>query len=195
MRTEIKKLRRKVRTTTVYVTHDKVEALTLADRVVVMNGGNIEQVGTPHELYHAPKTRFVAAFIGSPTMNFMPVAIERRGDGLKAVIDGGLEFDLPESRKDRYGPLAGRKDLEFGLRPEHIADARGDLAPGFAAFETTVDVTEPMGSEILVYFNVGEAQLCGKTNFDAGMEDGQPVRLVADLNHMHIVDSQSGLVI
>jgi multiple sugar transport system ATP-binding protein len=83
MRTEIKRVHQKVKTTTVYVTHDQVEAMTLADRVVVMNGGKIEQIGTPNDLYHHPKTRFVAGFIGSPAMNFIPGKIESNGSGLK----------------------------------------------------------------------------------------------------------------
>src|SRR6266403_808102 len=82
MRTEIKRVHQKVRTTTVYVTHDQVEAMTLADRVVVMNGGRIEQIGAPNDLYHNPKTRFVAGFIGSPTMNFIPCGLQQSGSGL-----------------------------------------------------------------------------------------------------------------
>ena len=89
MRTEIKKLHQQVRTTTVYVTHDQVEAMTLADRVVVMNDGIIEQVGTPHELYHSPQTRFVAGFIGSPAMNFIPCQMEEAGAGLSVRITDG----------------------------------------------------------------------------------------------------------
>ena len=82
MRTEIKKVHQKVTTTTVYVTHDQVEAMTLADRVVVMNAGRIEQIGTPYEVYHTPKTRFVAGFIGSPAMNFLPCQLVQNGSGL-----------------------------------------------------------------------------------------------------------------
>src|SRR5205814_2097126 len=82
MRTEIKRVHQKVKTTTVYVTHDQVEAMTLADRVVVMNGGRVEQIGTPNDLYHKPRTRFVAGFIGSPTMNFIPCGLQQNGVGL-----------------------------------------------------------------------------------------------------------------
>ncbi len=88
MRTEIKRVHQKVKTTTVYVTHDQVEAMTLADRVVVMNGGIIEQVGTPQDLYHTPTTRFVAGFIGSPAMNFIPCRLEQNGIGLKRAAVG-----------------------------------------------------------------------------------------------------------
>src|SRR5215469_9373963 len=97
MRTEIKRVHQKVKTTTVYVTHDQVEAMTLADRVVVMNGGRIEQIGTPFELYHQPRTRFVAGFIGSPTMNFLPCRLEQNGAGLKVRVNDAIGLPLPQS--------------------------------------------------------------------------------------------------
>src|SRR5438128_10940058 len=102
MRTEIKKVHQQVRTTTVYVTHDQIEAMTLADRVVVMNGGNIEQVGTPHQLYHNPHTRFVAGFIGSPAMNFMPCRLEEAGGKLNIRLTDKISFPLPPARAARY---------------------------------------------------------------------------------------------
>jgi multiple sugar transport system ATP-binding protein len=95
MRTEIKRVHQKVKTTTVYVTHDQVEAMTLADRVVVMNGGRIEQIGTPNELYHHPKTRFVASFIGSPAMNLIPAKLEGNGSGLTIRLSDKLSFQVP----------------------------------------------------------------------------------------------------
>src|ERR1700687_1938980 len=95
MRTEIKRVHQKVKTTTVYVTHDQVEAMTLADRVVVMNGGRIDQVGTPNDLYHHPKTRFVAGFIGSPAMNFIPCRLEQNGVGLSVRISTDLSLPVP----------------------------------------------------------------------------------------------------
>src|SRR5712675_537499 len=109
MRTEIKKVHQKVKTTTVYVTHDQVEAMTLADRVVVMNNGRIEQVGTPHDLYHHPKTRFVAGFIGSPAMNLMPCRlVDGNGTaGLSVKLSAKLSFPVPEARVARYRPQAG----------------------------------------------------------------------------------------
>src|SRR5919109_1337926 len=92
MRTEIKKVHQKVRTTTVYVTHDQVEAMTLADRVVVMNAGKIEQVGTPNDLYHSPATKFVAGFIGSPAMNFLPCHLEQAAGALRLRVSDTLSF-------------------------------------------------------------------------------------------------------
>ena len=133
MRTEIKKVHQKVTTTTVYVTHDQVEAMTLADRVVVMNAGRIDQIGTPHEVYHTPQTRFVAGFIGSPAMNFLPCRLVQNGSGLTRSPADWLSFPVPPSREARYRPRVG-SELIFGLRPEHITEAaRGDGA-GRGAF-------------------------------------------------------------
>src|ERR671927_1625219 len=108
MRTEIKKVHQKVRTTTVYVTHDQVEAMTLADRVVVMNKGRIEQIGTPNELYHKPATRFVAGFIGSPAMNFIPCRLEQAGDALNVRLSYTISFAVPAGRLERYPSTVGQ---------------------------------------------------------------------------------------
>jgi len=112
MRTEIKKVHQTVRTTTVYVTHDQVEAMTLADRVVVMNAGIIEQVGPPQELYHHPKTRFVAGFIGSPGMNFFPVRVQDNA----MRLEDGQTLPIPEAKAARYGKHRDSNML-LGLRP------------------------------------------------------------------------------
>src|SRR6059058_4381275 len=105
MRTEIKRVHQKVRTTTVYVTHDQVEAMTLADRVVVMNRGRIEQIGAPNFLYHAPRTRFVAGFIGSPAMNFIPCRLEESAGKLNIRLTDRIAFPLPPARAARYNAL------------------------------------------------------------------------------------------
>src|SRR6266581_653304 len=131
MRTEIKRVHQKVRTTTVYVTHDQVEAMTLADRVVVMNHGRIEQIGTPNEVYHRPQTRFVAGFIGSPAMNFMTCRLVENNGGLMVNLSDKLSLPVPPDRVARYGPHTG-EELIFGLRPEDIIEKRGELPPGRA---------------------------------------------------------------
>jgi multiple sugar transport system ATP-binding protein len=195
MRTEIKKVHKTVKTTTVYVTHDQVEAMTLADRVVVMNGGLIEQVGPPNELYHSPKTRFVAGFIGSPAMNFIPARIEGNGSGLAIRLNEQLAFEVPPERANRYQQLAGRNGVLLGLRPEHITEAHGHMGPGQIPFDAQLDVTEPMGMETLVYFNVSGTQVCGRVNPNAGARDGAGMKLAADLNNMHLIDAQSGRVV
>src|SRR6202140_2547503 len=147
MRTEIKRVHQKVKTTTVYVTHDQVEAMTLADRVVVMNNGRIEQVGTPHDLYHHPKTRFVAGFIGSPAMNLMPCRLEQNGAGLRVRVSDTISLPVPDSHAPRYRSAANR-DLVLGLRPEHLTEPRRDREAG-CEFAVTLDVVEPLGMETM----------------------------------------------
>jgi multiple sugar transport system ATP-binding protein len=196
MRTEIKKVHQKVRTTTVYVTHDQVEAMTLADRVVVMNNGLIEQVGEPNELYHAPATKFVAGFIGSPAMNFVPCALEQAGGGgLSVRLAGALAFQVPADRTARYRPFVGRKNLLFGIRPEHITDARPALEPGQQRIEVTLSVTEPMGMETLVYFAIDGTELCGRVSPNAGAKGGSAMALAVQLNNMHLIDEETGKVV
>src|SRR5437762_5990041 len=195
MRTEIKKVHQQVRTTTVYVTHDQVEAMTLADRVVVMNGGIIEQVGTPNQLYHNPKTRFVAGFIGSPSMNFIPCRMEGANGGLSIRLNDQLTFPVPPARAAQYQGHRQNGKLLLGLRPEHITEAGKHLEPGEVPFEAKLEVTEPMGMETLVYFPVNGTQVCGPVNPNAGARDGAPLRLAANLNNMHLIDDASGQVI
>jgi multiple sugar transport system ATP-binding protein len=197
MRMEIKKVHQKVTTTTVYVTHDQIEAMTLADRVVVMNGGKIEQIGSPNEVYHMPKTRFVAGFIGSPAMNFLPCRLAETSNGsagLAVRLSDKLTFSVPESRVARYRPHAGR-ELLFGLRPEDIIEKRGDLPPGRAAFDAQLDVVEPMGMETMVYFVVDGTEVCGRVNPAAAGKPGEMMPLVADLNHMHLIDPKTDQVL
>jgi len=194
MRTEIKRVHQKVKTTTIYVTHDQVEAMTLADRVVVMNGGRIEQIGRPHELYHRPKTRFVAGFIGSPAMNFMSARLQPNGDGLLLRVAPELAFPVPPTHTARYLPSVG-KDLVFGLRPEHITEPRGEGRDPRCEFSMTLDVTEPMGMETMVFFTVNGTEVCARVEPSAAAGPGQPMRLYANLNHMHLIDPATELVL
>jgi multiple sugar transport system ATP-binding protein len=195
MRTEIKKVHQKVRTTTVYVTHDQVEAMTLADRVVVMNGGRIEQVGTPFELYHTPATLFVAGFIGSPAMNIVGCGLEEAAGGLWVSLDGGIRFPVPAERTARYRSYVGRDGLLFGLRPEHVTELRAQTAPNQHAFEASIEVTEPMGMETLVFFKLDGSELCARTSPNANCRPATRAKLLADLDHMHLMDNASGRVL
>jgi multiple sugar transport system ATP-binding protein len=190
MRTEIKKVHQTVRTTTVYVTHDQVEAMTLADRVVVMNHGIIEQVGAPQELYHNPATRFVAGFIGSPAMNFLPARVENGA----VHLPGGAVLPIPEARRARYAGAQGM-DLLFGIRPEHLTDHRPGL-PNRAEITVTPEVIEPMGMETLAHFHLGEARdCCARLEPTVAAEPNQPLVLTADMNNMHLLDARSGRVL
>jgi multiple sugar transport system ATP-binding protein len=197
MRTEIKKVHQTVRTTTVYVTHDQVEAMTLADRVVVMNGGIIEQVGPPQELYHHPRTRFVAGFIGSPAMNFFPVQVL---DGAVRLEDGQV-LPIPPARQDRYAPFRDTPML-LGLRPEHLPEQGAPPPrPGSAPFTIRVDVVEPMGMETMVHFRMAETEGLAGTIFTARVapetpaSPGEPLILQAEMNQMHLLDPNSGKVV
>jgi multiple sugar transport system ATP-binding protein len=195
MRIEIKKVHQKVRTTTVYVTHDQVEAMTLADRVVVMNKGRIEQIGTPNELYHRPATRFVAGFIGSPAMNFIPCRLEDVGGTLQIRLTDRIGFALPPARAARYHALPRTDKFLLGLRPEHLTEAHAHLGPGVETFDTVLDVTEPMGMETLVYFGLEGTPVCGRVDPNAGAKDGAPMRLAMDLNNMHLLNEDTGVVL
>jgi multiple sugar transport system ATP-binding protein len=195
MRIEIKKVHQKVRTTTVYVTHDQVEAMTLADRVVVMNKGRIEQIGTPNDLYHQPATRFVAAFIGSPAMNFLPCWLEEIAGKLHVRLTERLAFPLPPARAARYQTVGRDEKLLIGLRPEHITEANGHAGAGIETFDAVLDVTEPMGMETLIYFALEGAQICGRVSPNAAAQDGERLRLAVDLNRMHLLNEVTGAVI
>ena len=193
MRTEIKRVHQMVKTTTVYVTHDQVEAMTLADRVVVMNGGSIEQIASPQDLYHRPKTRFVAGFIGSPAMNFIRCRVEQNGTGRQVRISEKIALPIPASRS-RFQSLVG-KELTLGLRPEHITEPRRSDRDQQSEFTTTLDVVEPMGMETMVYFTVDGQEICGRVDPSSAVGPGNAMRLHANMEHMHLIDPQSGLVL
>ena len=194
MRTEIKRVHQKVKTTTIYVTHDQVEAMTLADRVVVMNGGRIEQIGRPQDLYHRSKSRFVAGFIGSPAMNFLPARLQSNGDGLLLRLAPELAFPVPPTHTARYQPSVG-KDLILGLRPEHITEPRGEGREPRCEFAMTLDVIEPMGMETMVFFTVNGTEVCARVEPSTASAPGQPMRLYANLSHMHLIDPATELVL
>jgi multiple sugar transport system ATP-binding protein len=195
MRIEIKKVHQKVRTTTVYVTHDQVEAMTLADRVVVMNDGRIEQVGVPTDLYNAPETKFVAGFIGSPAMNLIPCQLKASGDELSVRLNDRILLPVPKDRTVRYRPYVDKANLVLGIRPEHIVDERPGAEPGQHPFEALIDVTEQMGMDTLVYFLINDIQVCGRVSLKSGAQVGANMRLLADMNNMHLIDDESGKVL
>src|ERR1700724_132965 len=147
MRVEIKKLHTRLNTTAIYVTHDQVEAMTLGDRVVVMRGGLVQQVGEPLELYNAPSNLFVAGFLGSPAMNFATVKVSRENGSIWAA-SAGMQIKAPANCADRLGRYVG-KEVTLGIRPEdlHLASAADPVELGF---DVVVEVVEKLGSEILL---------------------------------------------
>lgn len=177
VRTEIKRLHKRLKTTMIYVTHDQVEAMTMADRIVVLKAGEIEQIGTPSELYHEPRTRFVASFIGSPAMNFLPASI----DAGHATLEMGDVVPFRSAASTPSGKVKG----ELGIRPEHIA-----LAPEGQGIRAIVDVVEPLGSDTLMAANVAGAPLMARLPGDQMPVSGQEVFLSFAANKPLAFDHQ-----
>ena len=176
MRTEIKELHQRLKTTTVYVTHDQIEAMTMADKIVVMNHGRIEQAGAPLELYDRPANLFVAGFIGSPAMNMLAGRIK---DG--AFIDGGgSRWPLPPAHAGREGA-----EVVYGIRPEHLR-----LDPN--GIQARIQVVEPTGSETQVQLKVGDIALMGAFRERISAGHGEMLSVSPDLNLVHIFDKASG---
>ncbi|TGG90255.1 sn-glycerol-3-phosphate import ATP-binding protein UgpC [Natronospirillum operosum] len=182
MRIEIKRLQQEFATTAIYVTHDQVEAMTLADRLVVMNGGKVEQVGPPLDLYEKPETQFVAGFLGSPGMNFMPARIQ----GQALLVQGDHRIDLPDMAE--LAQWDGR-DITFGVRPEHLeacSEAEAD-------FHLKVDIIEPLGADTLLYGHLPGsdslmiAEQPGKRRYTRG--DVVPLRV--DRERLHLFDAET----
>jgi multiple sugar transport system ATP-binding protein len=208
MRTQVSKIQKTLGTTTLYVTHDQTEAMTLGDRVVVMRGGIVQQVGSPTELYEVPTNLFVAGFIGSPAMNFLAATIE--GDSLNTGLG-----TIPMSDRARRGVERSKsKEVIVGLRPEHFEDAGlvGD-APG-ATFTVPVDLVESMGSDVYAYFTVrGEAhsgdlddlakdmgqdmhgegtQITARLEPASRVRPGEQAELWVNTEKMHVFDAETG---
>jgi multiple sugar transport system ATP-binding protein len=188
MRTEMKKLHKRVATTSIYVTHDQVEAMTLADRVVVMRDGRVEQIGTPDAIYNQPASVFVAGFIGAPTMNLVAARLEQRDTGLVIALANEASLAVPVERAAAYRDWVGR-DVIFGLRPEHLA---WTAAGADATIEVTASVVEPLGADTLVFFEIAGLELVARLPPEAARQAGDRVRLRADLARMHLFDPACG---
>jgi multiple sugar transport system ATP-binding protein len=215
MRTEISRIQQRLETTTIYVTHDQTEALTLGDRIAVMRAGVLQQVGPPSELYGRPKNLFVAGFVGSPSMNFLPGELD--GDTVKLPIG---TVAIPETLRGglQSGPGGGRGGVIVGLRPEDFEDATlvGDKSKGIT-FKTKIDVLESMGSEFYAYFNLESEKVSSREleelAHDAGAADlptqegsqvvarleaaspvrqGQEAELWFNSEHLHMFDPETG---
>jgi multiple sugar transport system ATP-binding protein len=176
MRTEIKELHQRLKTTTVYVTHDQIEAMTMADKIVVMHDGRVEQVGAPLELYDRPANRFVAGFIGSPAMNFLRARI----DGAGISFSDGVDFSLPLKTTLETG-----REVVLGIRPEHLEVATDGL-------DAEVVVIEPTGSETQLVARVGGQEITAVFRERHAFAPGQRIRLRPQADRVLIFDSSSG---
>ena len=190
MRKEIAALHRQLGTTSIYVTHDQTEAMTLGDRIVVMNGGRVEQVGPPMELYRSPANRFVAGFLGSPGMNFVPGRIESDGDGLAFAADGdGLRL-----RAAPRAGLAPGRPVVLGIRPEDVH--LNGSAPASAARATLrLDAAETMGNETIVTLAAGAHEIVARIPPRPLPEPGTMVEAAFDVGRLHFFDSENGDVL
>jgi multiple sugar transport system ATP-binding protein len=176
MRSEIKDLHQRLKVTTVYVTHDQIEAMTMADKIVVMNHGRIEQAGAPLELYDRPANLFVAGFIGSPAMNMLPGRIK---DG-KFIDGGGTSWPLPPVHAGREGA-----EVVYGIRPEHLR-----LDPN--GIQATIQVVEPTGSETQVILRIGEISVMGAFRERIAANHGDVLAVSPELDLVHLFDKASG---
>ena len=179
MRTEIRQLHQRLTTTTIYVTHDQIEAMTMADRIVVMNGGNIEQIGSPLDLYDRPENLFVAGFIGSPGMNMLTGKVARN-DPSVFESDGGSRLPMPEGAGVKPG-----QSLIYGMRPEHMI-----FDPEGVQYKT--EVVEPTGAEFHVLMSLGDDQITGSFRERITVRPGEAIGIRPDLPRVHLFDAESG---
>jgi multiple sugar transport system ATP-binding protein len=192
MRTQIKRLHMSFKTTSVYVTHDQVEAMTLADRIVVLRGGVIEQIGTPAELYAAPENRFVAGFIGSPTMNFLNARLAADNGGLSVMMDDGLSLIVPQKLAGDFSSYAGREVI-FGIRPEHLTNTLTEHdQDALVPISIKVEIAEPLGADTLVFSRIGDQEIVCRTTPQTGAAAGATMALRANMSHMHLFDPETG---
>ena len=195
MRTEITNLHRRLNATVIYVTHDQVEAMTMGTRIVVMDGGVIQQIATPNELYRAPRNMFVAGFIGSPAMNFFNGKTVKEGDTVYVEFEG---FRVPlmaaKAKAVEEGGFIG-KDVVFGIRPEHLRYVNESVdETRYRTIEVEAETVENLGAEELIYFRLNEKQYCAKSA-DSDLQSGNQVSLAIDLEKVHIFDPETKLTI
>jgi multiple sugar transport system ATP-binding protein len=184
MRAEIKRLQRSLETTTVYVTHDQVEAMTMGSRIAVMRDGKIQQVGEPLEIYDRPRNMFVAGFIGTPPMNFLPARVAAPAGGPSALV--GARFSLPAPGVR----LVDGASVVAGIRPESFRRA-GAAQGDSVALRGTAEVVEPLGDEVIVHARVGDALLVCKLDPRETPRAGEPIALAVDADRIHVFDAKT----
>jgi multiple sugar transport system ATP-binding protein len=189
-RAELIRLHDRLKTTTIYVTHDQQEAMTLGDRIAVLNAGTIQQLGTPDSLYNHPINLFVASFIGSPSMNLIDGLIEAR-DGNLVVTGREFVLRVPQERAHLIDQYVGT-EVVLGIRPEHLFDREEvDAAPPESSLTARVDLVEPLGSETLVHVLVAGQALTARVSADSEIKRGQIVELIVDTRHLNVFDRKT----
>jgi multiple sugar transport system ATP-binding protein len=185
MRTEIQQLQQDMGITTIYVTHDQTEAMTMGDRIAILDGGELQQIGEPLECYHRPKNRFVAGFIGSPSMNFLSVT----HDG-ETLEHDEFSYQISATTSDELETAS--QDLTLGIRPEHIQIADADAEN---AIQTTIEVVEPMGEVTYAYFEIGEQTYTASIDGEIRISAGEDVHVVFPEEKIHIFDGRTGAAV
>ena len=195
MRTEISKLHREMGATTIYVTHDQVEAMTMADRIVIMKEGVIQQVGKPMELYDHPVNKFVAGFIGSPQMNFLDAVVRINGTAVTLEV-AGQSIPLPPAKAKKLidGGYNG-KTVVMGIRPEDVYDSEMFIETAKCVFSSTIKVYELLGAEVFLYFDLGEFPMTARVDPRSNARPGDTVRFAFDVEKIHVFDKETEQVI
>jgi multiple sugar transport system ATP-binding protein len=188
-RAELQRIHQRVGRTTIYVTHDQVEAMTMGDRIAVMRDGLLQQIGTPEELHERPVNLFVAGFIGSPSMNFFPAKVTAL-DG-RTVADAGFA-KIP---LDGKGAAAMGKDVIVGVRPEDIHDLARAAGDGRLPVDARVDVVEYLGNELQLYLTAGDSSFIARVATDTHTQPGAPIRVAFDLRKLHVFDRATEVAI
>jgi multiple sugar transport system ATP-binding protein len=192
MRSEIKRLHQELGTTMIYVTHDQIEAMTLADRIVLLREGRIEQAGTPLDLYERPATRFVAGFLGSPQMNFIPAQLAQSGSGWAVKLGDGVSLALPASQRDG---LSDGRAIVLGLRPQYVTRANGSDRPGHQRLGVSVELVQPTGSRAYITFPLGGVPTVAELESHDVQRPGERIDLDLDMNRAVLIDPESNRVI
>lgn len=195
MRGEIKRLHLELEKTMIYVTHDQIEAMTMADRIVLMRDGKIEQQGAPLDLYERPDTKYVAGFLGSPSMNFIPAELVADGEGIAVCTSDGVSLSLPADRTQRYSAFRD-KAVTVGIRPEHISRAvDGQLRGGVVRHNASVDLIQPTGSRTYATFNLGGIETVAELKPHDVSEVNQKVTMAIDMNRVVLMDPETEKVL
>ncbi len=185
MRAEISRLQKSLQTTTVYVTHDQIEAMTMGDRIAVMSKGELQQVGTPLEVYETPANMFVASFIGTPPMNFVPATL---ADGGATVAASGFRIPAPEAARAATAGMDGKK-VVYGIRPENIREAAREGSGRTVPVTAKVEFVEPLGHEVIVHGRVGDDLLIAKVDPHRAPRMDAEVPLVIEVDAGHLFDA------
>jgi len=195
MRGEIKRLHQELGKTMIYVTHDQIEAMTMADRIVLLRDGKIEQAGAPLDLFERPTSKYVAGFLGSPTMNFIAARLLAAGDGLHLQLDDGTTLSVP---RGRFGKLLDRRDpsVILGVRPEHMSRTRpGEVRPGLARLTAVIELLQPTGARTYATFNFGGTRAIAELQSHEVSAINQQIELSIDMNRVVLIDPATSAVL